>query len=210
MKVTVIRVVIGVLATVTKGLGQRLEDSEIRRRVETIQTTATDRAEYWEEFWKLEETCCHSDSRGRPSANTCVKNSQMSKIIIPIINVCGRLAQTDYKTMQLGGKGNPLGNVQETEIWPCNQMVYAQTIIRTGKGTHKILWDFEIQMDYLIPATDQTLWWLTKKKKKKKKKEKKRKIWRTVDYAFPANNRVKIKESGKIKCLDLARELRKL
>ena len=28
------------------------------------------------------ETCCHSDSRGKPSANAGVKNSQMSKMII--------------------------------------------------------------------------------------------------------------------------------
>ena len=37
------------------------------------------------DFWKLEETCCHSDSSGTPSANAGVKNSQMSKIIIIII-----------------------------------------------------------------------------------------------------------------------------
>ena len=40
MKLTVIPVVIGALGTVTKGLIQGLEDSEIRGRVETIQTTA--------------------------------------------------------------------------------------------------------------------------------------------------------------------------
>ena len=27
---------------------------------------------------------------------------------------------------RLGGKSDPLGIVQETEIWPCEQMVYAQ------------------------------------------------------------------------------------
>ena len=41
MKVTVIPIVIGVLATITKGLVKGLEDmKEIRGRVETIQTTA--------------------------------------------------------------------------------------------------------------------------------------------------------------------------
>ena len=40
MKVTVILIVIGVLGTVNKGLVQGLQDLEIRRRVETIQTTA--------------------------------------------------------------------------------------------------------------------------------------------------------------------------
>ena len=37
---TVIPIVIGALGTVTKGLVKRLEDLEIRRRVETIQTRA--------------------------------------------------------------------------------------------------------------------------------------------------------------------------
>ena len=40
MKVTVIPILIGALGTVTKGLIQRLEDLEIRGRVETIQNTA--------------------------------------------------------------------------------------------------------------------------------------------------------------------------
>ena len=39
MKVTVIPVVIGALGTVTKGLVQKLEDLEIRGRMETILTT---------------------------------------------------------------------------------------------------------------------------------------------------------------------------
>ena len=41
MKVTVIPIVIGVLGTVPKGLESRLEELEIRGRMETIQTTAS-------------------------------------------------------------------------------------------------------------------------------------------------------------------------
>ena len=40
MKVSVIPIVIGFLGTVIKGLVQKLEDLEIRGRVETIQTTS--------------------------------------------------------------------------------------------------------------------------------------------------------------------------
>ena len=40
MKVAMIPIVIGALSSVTKGLIQRLEDLEIRGRVENIQTTA--------------------------------------------------------------------------------------------------------------------------------------------------------------------------
>ena len=40
MNVTVIPIIIGALGTVTKGLVQELEDLELQRWVETIQTTA--------------------------------------------------------------------------------------------------------------------------------------------------------------------------
>ena len=52
MKVTVIPVVIGALATVTKGLGQCQKYLDIRGRMETTQTTALeekDTTEYEEE-----------------------------------------------------------------------------------------------------------------------------------------------------------------
>ena len=36
-----------------------------------------ERPEYWEVSWRLEETCSHSNSSKRPSANTDMKNSQV-------------------------------------------------------------------------------------------------------------------------------------
>ena len=41
-----------------------------------------DRPEYWEESWRLEKTCWHSDSSGKLSAYAGVKNSQISKISV--------------------------------------------------------------------------------------------------------------------------------
>ena len=76
---TLIPIVIGVFSTVTKGLLKGLDDLEIGGRVETIQTTALLRTPnfiYWEESWRLEETCCHSNSSEKTSANTDVKNSK--------------------------------------------------------------------------------------------------------------------------------------
>ena len=35
-----------------------------------------DRPEHWEESWRLEETCYHSNFRERPSANADMKNFQ--------------------------------------------------------------------------------------------------------------------------------------
>ena len=80
MKVTIVSIVIGALGTLTKGLLKGLEDLEVGGRVETIQTTALLRtARIGDESWRLEETCCHSNSSEKPSANTDEKNSKEVK-----------------------------------------------------------------------------------------------------------------------------------
>ena len=67
--------------------------------------------------------------------------------------------------------------------------------------THKILWDFEIKTDHSIPAKRPDLVLINKKKRS----------CPLVDFAVPADHRVKLKENEKIdKYLDLARELKKL
>ena len=66
--------------------------------------------------------------------------------------------------------------------------------------THKILWDFEIQTDYLIPARRIDLAIVSKQE---------RTHW-IVDFAVPVDHRVKLKESKqREKYLDLAREQEK-
>ena len=71
--------------------------------------------------------------------------------------------------------------------------------------THKLLWDFDIHTDHQISARRPDLI-ITKKKKKKKMK-----ICKIVDFAVPADHRIKLKECEKRdKYLDLARELKKL
>ena len=74
MKVTIVPIVIGALGTVTKGLLKGLEDLEVGRRVETIQTTALLKTARI--LRGVMETCCHSNSSEKPSANTDVKNSR--------------------------------------------------------------------------------------------------------------------------------------
>ena len=73
MKVTIVPIVIGAFGTITKGLFKALEDLEVSGRVETIQMTTLLRAA---RILRLEETCCHSNSSEKPSANTDVKNSK--------------------------------------------------------------------------------------------------------------------------------------
>ena len=74
MKVTIVPIVIGALGTVTKGLLKGLEDLEVGGL--SKRQHCWGRPESWDESWRLEETCCHSNSSEKPSANTDVKNSK--------------------------------------------------------------------------------------------------------------------------------------
>ena len=68
-------------------------------------------------------------------------------------------------------------------------------------GSHKLLLDFNIQTDHLIPDRKPDLIIINKKKR----------ICKIVDFVVPADHRINLKESGKIdKYLALARELKKL
>ena len=80
-------------------------------------------------------------------------------------------------------------------------MVYAQP--RSCPRKYKLLWDFDIQTDHLISARRPDLIIINKKKKKR--------ILKIVDFAFPADHRIKLKECEKRDMyLDLARELKNL
>ena len=71
-------------------------------------------------------------------------------------------------------------------------------------ATHKLLWDFNIQTELLIPARRPVLIIINKKKKKEKR------TCKIVNFAVPADHRIKLKECDKKgKYLDLARELKK-
>ena len=73
-------------------------------------------------------------------------------------------------------------------------------------NSHKLLWDFNIQTDHLIPSRKPDFIIINNNKKKKKKR-----ICKIVDFAVPADHRINLKESEKKdKYLDLARELKKL
>ena len=69
---------------------------------------------------------------------------------------------------------------------------------------HKLLWDFNIQTDHLIPARRPDLIIINNNKKKKR-------ICKIVDFAVPADHRINLMErEKKDKYLDLAGELEKL
>ena len=67
--------------------------------------------------------------------------------------------------------------------------------------THKLLWDFDIHTDHLISARKLDFIVINKKER----------TCKIVDFAVPADHRIKLKEcKKKDKYLDLARELKKL
>ena len=69
--------------------------------------------------------------------------------------------------------------------------------------SHKLLWDFNILMDHLIPAIIVN--------NKKKKKKKKKRICKILDFDVLADHRINPKEcEKKDKYLDLARDLKRL
>ena len=66
--------------------------------------------------------------------------------------------------------------------------------------THKLRWDIDIQTDHLISAKRPDLIIINKKQR----------ICKIVDFAVPADHRIKLKEcEKKDKYLDLTRELKK-
>ena len=77
MKTTIVPIVIGAFGTVTEGSLKGLEDWKLADEWRPSKRQHFwRRTEYWEESWRLDESCCHSNSSERPSANVDVKNSK--------------------------------------------------------------------------------------------------------------------------------------
>ena len=51
---------------------------------------------------------------------------------------------------QLDGQGDPLGIMQEIEIWPNKKWYIHNPESVQENETHKHFWDFKIQTDHLI------------------------------------------------------------
>ena len=63
MKVTIVRIVIGAFDTITKGLLKGLEVWNLADgNWLSERQQHWERPEYWEGSWRLEKTCCHSNS----------------------------------------------------------------------------------------------------------------------------------------------------
>ena len=132
----------------------------------------------------------------------CRLCSDKEETINHMISECSKLAQKEYKT-----RHDWVGKVIHWEM--CKKFNFDQT----NKGymhnpapvlendTHKLLWDFDIQMHHLISARRPDIIIINNKKKKKR-------ICKIIVFVFPADHRIKLKECEK-KYVDLARELKK-
>ena len=92
-------------------------------------------------------------------------------MIRPIISKCSKQTQKEYKT-----RHDWVGKVIHWEL--CKKMELDHTTkwymhkpeSIAENELHKILWDFEIQTDHLIPARRPDLVQINKKRKKKRNK----------------------------------------
>ena len=120
-----------------------------------------------------------------------------------IISECSKLAQKEYKA-----RHDWLGKVihwemcQKFKFDHANKWYMHNPAPVLENDSHKLLLDFDIQTDHLISARRPDLIIINKKKKR---------ICKIVDFAVPADHRIKLKECEKRdKYLDLARELKRL
>ena len=118
--------------------------------------------------------------------------------IYHIISECSKLAQKEYET-----RHNWVSKVIHWDIWKkftfdhTNKWYMHNPASVLENNTHKLLWNFDIQTDHLILARRPNLIILNKKKRSCK----------IVDFAVPADHRIKLKErEKKDKYLDRARE----
>ena len=89
-------------------------------------------------------------------------------------------------------------------------MVYAQPSTYPRNDTHKLLWDFDVETDPLISARRPNHIIINNNNNNNNNNKNKR-IFKIVNFAVPADHRIKLKEyEKKDKYLDLARELKKM
>ena len=102
---------------------------------------------------------------------------------------CSKLAQREYKT-----RHDWVGKVIHKEM--CKKLKFDHTnkwymhnlAPVQENATHKLLWDFNIQTDHLIPARRQGPY---------NNQQQKKRISKIVDFAVPADHRINLKESEK-------------
>ena len=119
-----------------------------------------------------------------------------------IISEGSKLAQKEYKTRHdWVGKVIHWEMCEKFKFDRVNKWYMHDPASVLENDIHKFLYDFDVQTDLLISTRRPDHIIINKKKR----------TWKIVDFAVPADYRIKLKESEKKdKYLDLARELKKL
>ena len=105
-----------------------------------------------------------------------------------IISKCCKLAQKEYKTRHdWVGKEIHWESCKKFKFDNTNKWYMHNPASILENDTHKLLWDFNIQMDHLISARKPDLIIIKKKKR----------TCKIVDFAVPADHRIKLQESEK-------------
>ena len=116
-----------VIDWVTKGLSKELEDLEIRRWGETIQTTAFFRTARI--LRKVLETCCNSNPIERPSAKTDVKNSHGVEHENDCYTNCTQCSWNRHK--RIGTRTGWFGNNVQLETIQTTALLGSAKILRS-------------------------------------------------------------------------------
>ena len=118
-----------------------------------------------------------------------------------IISECSKLAQRKYKSRHdWDGKVIHWEMCKKFKFDHTNKWYMHNPAPVLENAVHKLLWEFNIQTDHFIPARRPDLKIINKKKR----------TCKIVDFAVPADHRIKLKEcQKKDKYLNLARELKK-
>ena len=134
--------------------------------------------------------------------NKCRLCGDRNETINHIISECSKFAQKEYKA-----RHDWVGSVTHWEMCRKFQFDHTNKCYMHNQAhvlendSHKLLWDFNIQTDHLIPARRPDLIIINKRKR----------IYKIVDFAVPADRRINLKEGEKKdKYLVLDRELKKL
>ena len=118
--------------------------------------------------------------------NKCRLCGDRDETINHIISECSKSAQREYKA-----RHDWVGKVIHWEM--CKKFKFDHNNIWymhnpapvLENNSHKLLWDFNIQTDHLIPARRPDLIIINKKTKR---------TCKIVDFAVPADHRIKLKE----------------
>ena len=132
----------------------------------------------------------------------CRQCGDRDETINHIISECSKLAKKECKTRHdWVGKEIHKETCKTFKFDHTNKWYMHNPAPVLENETHKLQWDFNIPTDLLIPARRPDLIIINKKER----------ICKIVNFADPVYHRINLKECEKRdKCLDLARELKKL